>query len=160
MGPVARRVVAILLPLALLGGVGYYLGQQEHLDCDICNRHLHEEMAYKIYLSSGEVLDACCPRCGLRFERSNDDVVSAQVADFTTGEFVPADEALYVEGSLVELCAHDLTQRDGMGVLYRLVWDRCLPSLLAFKTREQAELFRHQNGGEIKTYPQVIEKDL
>jgi hypothetical protein len=47
-----------------------------------------------------------------------------------------------------------------MGVLYRLVWDRCLPSLLAFETREQAEFFRRQNGGEIKTYPQVIEEDL
>lgn len=160
MERVARQIVAILLPLALLGGVGYYLIQQEHLDCDICSRHLHEEASYKIYLSSGKVLDACCARCGLRFERSNDDVVSAEVADFTTGEFVPADEAFYVEGSLVRLCAHDLAKRDGMGVLYRLVWDRCLPSLLAFETREQAKFFRRQNGGEIKTYPQVIEEDL
>ncbi len=117
MGRVARQIVAILLPLALLGGAGYYLSQQVHLDCDICSRHLHEEITCKIYLSGGEVLEACCPRCGLRFERSNDDVVSAQVADFTTGEFVPADKALYVEGSLVQLCAHDLTQRDGMGAL-------------------------------------------
>lgn len=160
MGPEARRIVAILLPVALLGGVGYYFIQEENLDCDICRRHLHEETTYKIYLGSGEVLDACCPRCGLRFERSSDDVVSAQVADFITGEFVPADEALYLEGSMVQLCAHDLTQRDGMGVLYRLVWDRCLPSLLAFKTRVQAELFRRQNGGVIKTHLQVIEKDL
>ena len=160
MERMARQIVAILLPVALLGGVGYYLSQQGHLDCDICSRHLHEEITYKIYLSGGEVLEACCPRCGLRFERSNDDVVSAQVADFTTGEFVPAEEAFYVEGSLVELCAHDLAQRDGMGVLYRLVWDRCLPSLLAFETRQQAELFRRQNGGEIKTYSHVIEEDM
>ncbi len=85
--------------------------------------------------------------------------MSSEVADFTTGEFVPADQALYVEGSLVRLCAHDLTQRDGMGVLYNVVWDRCLPSLLAFETREQGELFRRQKGGEIKTYPQVMEED-
>jgi hypothetical protein len=160
MERMARQIFAILLPVALLGGVGYYLSQQVHLDCDICSRHLHEESSYKIYLSSGKVLDACCPRCGLRFERSNDDVVSAEVADFITGEFVPADEALYVEGSLVRLCAHDLAQRDGMGMLYRLVWDRCLPSLLAFESRQQAELFRRQNGGEIKTYSHVIEEDM
>ncbi len=160
MAKVPRQIAAILLPLAVLAGVGYYLSHQEHLDCDICKRHLHEEISYKIFLSSGDVLDACCPRCGLRFERANDDVVAAKVADFTTGELVPAEGAYYVEGSMVHLCAHDLIQRDAMGVLYRLVWDRCLPSLVAFKTKGQAELFRRQHGGEINTYRQVMEEDF
>lgn len=146
-------------PLGPAGGASEALIQQVHQDCDICSRHLHEEVSYKIYLSNGKVLDACCPRCGLRFERSNDNVVSAKVTDFTTGEFVPADEVLYIEESLVQLCAHDLAQRDGMGVLYRLVWDQCLPSLVAFKTREEAELFLRKNSGQIKTYAQIVTED-
>ena len=154
----AYRVVGTFFVVALLAGGGYYLTYQEDVLCDLCGRHLHQEVSYKIHLSSGEVLYACCPRCGLNAQKGKDDVVATEVADFTTSELFPAEEAYFVEGSRVQLCRHDESEsgRDQTGILYTMVWDRCLPSLVAFRTHEEAEQFRGQNGGQIKTYAQLL----
>jgi hypothetical protein len=154
------RVVAVVLVLALAGGVAYYITDQDKLVCDLCDRHLHAENTFKLHLSSGETLDACCPRCGLRYQQENTDVAFSEVADFQTGEFVDADAAYFIEGSTAHSCAEDLGQRDATGSLYTMVWDRCLPSLIAFKEKALAEEFILENGGEIRTYAQLLSEDL
>lgn len=154
------RVSGIVLVLALAGGAAYYLTQQEELVCDLCDRHLHAENTFKIHLSGGETLEACCPRCGLRFVKENADVVASEVADFGTGEFVAANTAYYLEGSNAHSCVEEPGKRDAAGTLYTLVWDQCLPSLIAFKEKERAEEFRQENGGETRTYAQLLEEEF
>jgi hypothetical protein len=42
---------------------------------------------------------------------------------------------------------------------YDLVWDRCLPSLIAFRSREEAEVFCEQHGGIVKVYEELLLED-
>ena len=122
---------------------------------------MHQETLYRIHLRDGEVRQACCPRCGLRFQLGQDDIIAPDVADFRTGELLDATQALYVEDSSVNRCYLDeLLLRDAEGMRPTLAWDRCLPGLLAFQSREAAEEFRLDKGGVIKTYEQLLEEAL
>ncbi len=147
--------------VALFAGAVYFLFLGQPAVCDLCGRPVHQETLYRIHLRDGEVRQACCPRCGLHFQQGRDDIVSLEVADFRTNELLDATQAIYIEDSSVNLCyLDDPVQRHIEGVESRLVWDRCLPGLLAFESREDAEEFRSEKGGVIKTYEQLLEEAL
>jgi nitrous oxide reductase accessory protein NosL len=82
------------------------------------------------------------------------------VSDFFHRRRLDAPKAFYVEGSSVHLCCGEMApRRDAEGGQYVVAWDRCLPSLVAFETREDAETFRRQNGGTLKTYAELLKED-
>lgn len=67
----------------------------------------------------------------------------------------------YVEDSSVNMCyLGEPVQRLMEGMEPTLVWDRCLPGLLAFQSREAAEDFRREKNGVIRTYEQLREENL
>ena len=154
----ARYLVGPVI-VALLAGAVYFLYLDQAVVCDLCGRPLHQETLYRIHLNDGEVKQACCPRCGLHFQQGRDNIVALEVADFRTSELLDATQAIYVEGSSVSLCyLDDPIRRDARGMESTLAWDRCLPSLLAFPSREAAEEFRSEKGGLIKTYDQLLKE--
>ena len=54
------------------------------------------------------------------------------------------------------MCRHDeRVKEDRSGAQYQLTWDRCLPSLITFSTREAAASFQKESGGTIKTYAEL-----
>ncbi len=158
----ATRILMLAALLGLAGSVGYFtylqLGPQG--ECEICHRPVHEATAYEIHLEDGTCEKACCPRCGLRFQKGRTDVASAEVTDFDTGQRLDANHAFFVEGSSVNLCRSRMFEKDRSGVQYQLTWDRCMPSLIAFKDRESVESFRRDYGGVIKTYEEILEEEL
>ncbi len=158
----ATRILMLAALLGLAGSVGYFtylqLGPQG--ECEICHRPVHEATAYEIHLEDGTCEKACCPRCGLRFQKGRTDVASAEVTDFDTGQRLDANHAFFVEGSSVNLCHSKTLETDRSGVQYQLTWDRCMPSLIAFKDRESVESFRRDYGGVIKTYEEILEEEL
>ncbi len=153
------RILGSFAIIALLIGAGYYVYIQLEPVCAICRRPVHKATYYRIVLEDEKSVEVCCPRCGLHFQRGRRDVTDSQVADFSTGERFPADEAHYVENSSVHLCcATDQIQEDRLGTQYTLAWDRCLPSLVAFRNRDQAVEFSRQKGGLVKTYTQLLQE--
>jgi len=36
-------------------------------------------------------------------------------------------------------------------------WDRCLPSVIAFATREDAQAFQEQSGGSLLTFAELVQ---
>ena len=158
----ATRILMLVALLGLAGSVGYFT--YSHLrpqgECEVCHRAVQEATAYEIHLEDGTSEKACCPRCGLRFQKGRADVASAEVTDFDTGNRFDASEALFVEGSSVNLCHSKMLEEDRSGVQYQLTWDRCMPSLVAFKSRESAESFRRDYGGVIKTYEEILKEEL
>ncbi|MFQ5929356.1 MAG: hypothetical protein ACE5MK_06630 [Acidobacteriota bacterium] len=153
---VFRYLVGSLI-LALFAGAAYFLYLSQPAVCEVCQRPMHQATFYRIHLRAGEIEDVCCPRCGLHFQQGRDDIVSTEVGDFATGERFEASQAYYVENSSVHLCcSQDFVQKDRSGRQYSLAWDRCLPSLVAFRSREDAEEFQRQNGGVIKTYDALL----
>jgi hypothetical protein len=157
---VTKRIAAAVV-LLVLAGVGIFLLTRSFADtCQVCGRPLHARMLYRIHLADGTTEQVCCARCGLHFQRLHDDVRSAEVADFATGDMMSVDEAYFVEGSSVHPCAsEELMRHDRSGAQYKLDWDRCLPSLVAFGRLEQAEAFRDRNGGEIRSYAELLQED-
>ena len=156
----AKRIVQAVAALALVAAVGalLYVEWDEPNKCDICYRPMHQETFYRIHLASGESKDACCPRCGLRFQEGRNDVVRTEVTDLYTRQHLDADAAIayYVEGSPVHFCSHASVREDRSGGQYEVAWDRCLPSLIAFSSREAAQKFQEENGGSIKSYEELL----
>ena len=145
--------------VALFAGAVYFLFLGQPVVCDHCGRPLHQESLYRIHLRNGEVKQSCCPRCGLYFQQGRDDVVLVEVADFRTSKLMDATQAIYVEDSSVNMCYLDSpVHRHIEGIESTLAWDRCMPGLLAFESREAAEDFRSEKGGFLKTYLQLLEE--
>ncbi len=155
---IARYLVGPVI-LALLAGGGYFLYLNQPGVCDLCGRPLHQETLYRIHLRDGEVKQVCCPRCGLHFQQGRDDIVFVEVADFLTSELLDVRLATYIEDSSINMCYLDEpVHRNLEGTESTLVWDRCMPGLLAFQSRQDAEEFRREKGGVLKTYQQLLEE--
>src|SRR5690606_18883250 len=92
---------------------------------------------------------------------SRSELMKAEVADFESGALLPAEEAIYVVGSDVHLCCSiERLREDWAGGQYVLSWDRCLPSIVAFRNRDRAIVFQSENGGYLSTYPELISASL
>ena len=153
-----RRIVtaAVVLALVTAAGVVIYSNLGRSDQCDVCHRPLHRETYYRIHTADGDVLDVCCPRCGLRYQEGRTDITKTEVTDFISKELVAADQAFYVDGSPVHFCSHEPLEEDRSGTQYEVAWDRCLPSLIAFESRSAAVRFQEENGGSIKTYDELL----
>lgn len=150
------RILFFLIVSCLASVTGYYLFHHQEPVCSVCKRVMHKVTTYRISLGRGEVIEVCCPRCGLYLQQVQDDIVKKEVADFSSGALLDAEKAYYVEGSSVHLCCSDeAVQKDRSGMRYERTWDRCLPSLIAFRTEEDAERFVQQHGGAVKVYSEL-----
>jgi hypothetical protein len=154
------RVVVTLLILALAGGAAYILTLEQAPYCRVCHRAMHTATTCVISLGGGEDVEVCCPRCAFHFREGRSDVESVLVADFDTGDKIEAVEAFYVEGSSVHLCcSHQDIQKDASGAQYERTWDRCLPSLIAFRTLNAAEKFSQLYGGTVRTVDELLSEN-
>ena len=126
-------------------------------NCSQCGRTECRNMAFTVHLQDGTEVETCCPRCGLHYlEGEHPAVRSLSAHDFYTAAKLPADRAFYVEGSDVTPCLApgNPPVRDEHGCCAP-VYDRCLPSLLAFSSRERAEAFAKEHGGTMKTFGEI-----
>jgi nitrous oxide reductase accessory protein NosL len=151
--------LAFLLVVAGLAYLGYRHFVPPRHQCDICGRPVYSDLKATVFLKGGGRIDACCARCALHFGTQRlGEVQRLTVDDTNTGENLDATEAAYVEGSEIEAChpASDAPLRE-LGVQYDLRFDRCLPSLLAFKSESEAGAFQKQHGGRVLSYAQAVE---
>jgi ribosomal protein L24E len=157
-----QNIVVGVLLLVVVGGGSYFAYRRLVLpnrQCDVCGRDLRAGHESTILLKDGSTLHACCPRCALHHELHNPGQVEGiLVADHTTGEKVRAQEAVYVEGSDELTCIPESsTPPREPGVEYHRDYDRCLPSLVAFKEEEAARKFLAAHGGRLLSYGQALE---
>jgi hypothetical protein len=116
--------------------------------CDVCKRGLHAETSFRIARPDGSIQSVCCPRCGLAAVIQNGGRV-LDVVDSTTKKRISAAEAIYLEGSDIMECCTDTGFRSDEGSYRKIEYDRCMPSLLAFARREDAEAVRQKHDGRI-----------
>ena len=119
---------------------------------------VHSVTAYRLNVNGHEVA-ACCPRCGMHAQVNQEQGKpgAAFATDVNTGESIAAESATYVEGGDVQYCTHgdQPMARDPHGVSMR-EYDRCLPTLAAFKTLQEANAYQQQHGGRVLTYEQAL----
>jgi len=146
--------------IAAVSVVAYrYVSQPPRDLCRVCARGLHPGVTYRLELSAGKE-DACCPRCGMHYAIQHPGAVKkAWATDLTTGVFIEAESAYYVEGGDVEYCTMHSTpvEREPQGVRVR-DYDRCLPSLVAFSSRQEADAYQKQHGGQVLDSRQAMER--
>jgi hypothetical protein len=116
--------------------------------CEVCNRVIQTATSFRIARPDGSTKSVCCPRCGLAAVIQNGGRVLDAV-DFTTKRRVGAVEAIYLEGSDIMECCMSTGFRSDAGAYQKMEYDRCMPSLLAFTRREDAEMVRQKHGGNI-----------
>ena len=145
---------AIALAGALLGGYWFVLRSQPEL-CAACQRHISEK-SRAIVEVSGKREPVCCVRCGLTIKlQEHKPVRLIEVTDYTSGKSLAPDKAYYVEGSRVMLCEHHVELVDPAKLPYQVVFDRCMPSVFAFATQQEATAFASGNGGAVRTLSQI-----
>lgn len=127
--------------------------------CSVCQRVECANLTFTIRLEDGKKVENCCARCGLHYlAQERPAVASLRVRDFDSAKSLDARGAFYVEGSDVTPCSTMMdgpAPRDERGCCMKAVYDRCLPSLLAFETRSRADVFAREHGGEVRAFEQI-----
>lgn len=126
--------------------------------CPICHRHEHKESMVKLRAEGERPSEACCLSCALTYGRQTSKAITIlSVTDHDSGKPLEPDNASFVVGSDVSPCTHPHTEMQ-VGAereSYAVRWDRCLPSILAFASRESAGEFRTQHGGRLRNLQEV-----
>ncbi len=109
--------------------------------CHVCGMYIdqYQKTAGKLEYKTGEVVQSCGLACMLRLVQDAggpDAFTALLVKDWVLGIPLPAEEATYVLSSTV---IPDM-----------------LPSIIAFKEREEAEHFKEENGGELISFSQAL----
>jgi len=73
------------------------------------------------------------------------------------GNTIDGQKAVYLEGSSIDGCQGpaEFVPRDP-GVQYDLHFDRCLPTLIAFKNTQEALAFQQRFGGRVLSYEDAL----
>ena len=157
----AKPILVFVLALAAIGAVSFFAYRWEaprHLAlCQICGRSIPQQTKFRMDTRDGTIT-ACCPTCAMHYMLHHPDAVRQALAtDFNSRRMIPAQSAYYDEGGDVQYCTamHPPVERGPQGVSMR-VYDRCLPTLVAFKTPEEAEAYRQQHGGRVLSYSQAL----
>jgi len=119
--------------------------------CAICDRPIHPEMISTVVLADGRRLPACCPRCALHHRDLHaTEVRRIEVTDHAGGVRLPLEDAFLVDGSDQTPCLGHAPNVDPSGVALHTCYDRCVPSLIAFKDEAAARAFIGDHGGTLR----------
>jgi len=154
-----KRWFAIFGALLIAAGLGYggfrvYRATQPE-QCYACTRAIHAHMR-TIAIVNGRTKVFCCPACTLsEHEQEGKPMRVTELTSYLTGEKLTPAEAFIVKGSDVNMCAHTAALVDDEKRPADLHYDRCSPSMLAFKQRSEAVDFVRQHGGQVLPFAEI-----
>jgi hypothetical protein len=122
--------------------------------CEVCKRFIQTKTSFRIARPDGSMQAVCCPRCGLTAVIKNGGR-ALDAVDFTTKKRVGAAGAIYLEGSDIMECCTGMGFRSADGAYQTMEYDRCMPSLLAFARRDDAEMVQQEHGGNILSFEEA-----
>ena len=124
--------------------------------CPICRRHEHRDSLVKLQAEGEGVIETCCLSCAFSYGRQTSKAVTiVSVTDHETGKSLDPEKATFVVGSDVSPCTHATEPLRTEQAAVPVLWDRCLPSILALASRESAEAFLAQHGGRLRSLQEV-----
>ncbi len=152
------RRVSFLLAFCLAGGLACSSLDSNGRFCSLCGRPLQAKTYSEFDSKDGRTLHGCCPRCILRYQASQPDLGSFRVTTYCEKKLIRAEKAFFVENSSFNPCSSHDSKRDSSGTAYAVNWDRCMPGLVAFASLGAARRFRHEKGGVIQSYQDLLEE--
>jgi hypothetical protein len=130
-------------------------GCQRQETCDICAMPV-SPTTRAVVDDHGRRRVVCDPRCALTYQQQTGArVMLREVRDFNDRQPLDPARAWFVSGSDTAPDARTTSLTTWPSEPASLQWHRCLPSVLAFRTRDEAERFRQQHGGRVMTLGQL-----
>jgi hypothetical protein len=125
--------------------------------CAACGRQECRNMSVTLVREDGTRQETCCARCAAHVAATGPRVTSMTVRDFGDATELDASQAVFVEGSDVHPCRGVVTQPplDERGCCLRPAFDRCEPSLIAFRDRGRALTFAREHGGIVRSFAEL-----
>ena len=155
------RLIGVLLVLGITASVAgprvwYWWTAPPAGYCPICRRHEHRDSLVKLQAEGEGVIETCCLSCAFSYGRQTAKAVTiVSVTDHETGQPLDPEKATFVVGSDVSPCTHATEPLRTEQAAVPVLWDRCLPSILALASRESAEAFQAQHGGRLRSLQEV-----
>jgi hypothetical protein len=155
----AKRFFAVFAAFVIAAGLGYagYKMYRASLpeQCYACTRPVHAH-ARTVAIVNGRPKIFCCPACALsEHEQEGKPIRITELTAFLTGEKLAPPAAFIVKGSDVNMCAHTRELMDADKRPVDLLYDRCSPSMLAFKQKGEAMEFVKQHGGQVLPFNEI-----
>ncbi|MEJ2007593.1 MAG: hypothetical protein P8Z30_05440 [Acidobacteriota bacterium] len=159
-----KPVLVTVLAIAAIVATGYLAHRLETPKvpavCQICGRGISRQTGFRIETAHGTIY-ACCPSCAMHHMINHPGEARKELAtDFNSRRLIPARSAYYDLGGDVQYCTRrnpSIKRVPGQGVEMR-VYDRCLPVLVAFANKDEAEAYRRQHGGRVVTFDQALQE--
>jgi hypothetical protein len=148
--------VAVAVLAALFSGGYWLVNQRSETECGFCQRHINPK-AHVVAEVGSRRRNVCCAHCAVteaRQEKKSLRLVA--VTDYPSRKMVSPEGAWFVEDSRVIACQHDMSKMDETKHAKQLAFDRCSPGTFAFSNRHAAEEFIKQNGGVLRSLPEVL----
>ena len=152
----SRALFSVLAALIVISGLSYagwrIVRQRDAHSCAACKRPVHVATR-TIAVTNGNAVGYCCPACALWQQRQTGTRVNiVSLTDYDRGSQLEPERAYLVRGSAVNSCLRQVTALGADKHPAHSDFDRCSPSLLAFETRNAAERFSREHGGQVFIY--------
>jgi DeoR family transcriptional regulator, copper-sensing transcriptional repressor len=119
---------------------GVVLASQSPADnvnqCSMCSKPISERTVFIVQLENGEQKRTCCAHCGLMIHSQTRESMQSLTADYLHGHIISANHAIYVLGSDLAVC--------------------CVPSVLSFGSRQDANKFQKGFNGKLASMNECI----
>ena len=155
-----RTAMVLVFILLVAAGVAWWRvhAPAQAARCGVCTRTIHAGMATG-YTVSGEAEQkaACCAACVLAYGRqAGKHVAVAHVTDYISGQRLAPERASFAVGSDEHPCARQQVLVTEPRTPLHVHYDRCEPSVIAFRDAAGAQAFAREHGGDVQKWDQVV----
>lgn len=154
-----RSFAATLVAVPTLTALGYaswrYLKHKDEHTCRACSRPVHAQTR-TIAAIEGKRGVYCCLACALsEHQQLGLPVQIVELADYLGGPAMMPSDAFLVQGSEINPCkGHDTPVTMDKQPMHSH-FDRCSPSMLAFRDRKSAQTLAAEHGGQVIAFSEV-----
>lgn len=128
--------------------------------CALSGRPIRPGMGAVVRIEGKDApVKACCLRCAVNYARETGKKLRVlSVTDYVSRKQVSPGTAFYLSGSGLAPCAGPridtpATRRESS----TQVWDRCMPSVVAFANHEDALRVQEAEDGTLQTFGELVE---
>jgi hypothetical protein len=124
-------------------------------ECEMCRRPVHAE-SRTVASVNGREGSFCCLACALAAGQQGAKSLKVDwIADYESQAGLDPERAFLVRSSDVNPCAHRHSIIGASKRARDVAYDRCSPSVLAFRSRTSAERFMARHGGALVTLAEL-----
>lgn len=148
-----RKLLAGIVVALGLGAVAYaawhYVSERSNHSCHACARPVHAH-SKTVAVVDGKKSTYCCPACALsEHQQSGKPVQVVELTDHVGGGALKPENSYIVRNSDVNHCMQHRPAVDENKQPLAVHYDRCAPSVIAFRNATTAGEFAKAHGGQV-----------